>query len=72
MTTIAVRAKFRATTLHVGDLVRHACSDLPPCPHHGRVGVLRYRQALMWVVDFGDCIEWCWSEGLTGVKRGAA
>jgi hypothetical protein len=26
MTTIAVRAKFRATTLHVGDLVRHACS----------------------------------------------
>lgn len=69
MTTTTVRAKFRATTLEVGDLVRHSCSDAPPCPYHGRVGVVRRFEEYMWTVDFGNGVEHCWLAELTPVRR---
>ncbi len=57
--------------LRLGDLVRDSCSHVT-CAYHGRVGVLMRDTGLMWPVDFGDGIEWCWPEVLTLVKRGAA
>lgn len=69
--TTTVRAKFRATTLEVGDLVRHSCSDTPPCPYDGRVGVVRSaaRGWPLWTVDFGNGVEHCWLAELTPVRR---